>query len=64
MKFLFNLLNAAQEAVPTEEAINFFFEPSNFSANLKYMGTGMLVIFAVIGIIILATLLINKIFSK
>ena len=41
-----------------------FFEPSNFVANLKNMGIGMLVIFVIIGVIILATVAINKIFSK
>ena len=41
-----------------------FFEPSNFVSNLKNMGIGMLVIFVIIGVIILATVAINKIFSK
>ena len=41
-----------------------FFEPANFFAKLRYMGTGMLVIFVIIGIIILATTLIGRIFSK
>ncbi|MBR5538773.1 MAG: oxaloacetate decarboxylase [Clostridia bacterium] len=36
------------------------FNPMNFVANLKYMGTGMLGIFVVIGIIIVATIVINK----
>ena len=40
------------------------FEPMNFVSNLKYMGIGMLVIFVVIGIIMLATSLLNRIFSK
>jgi len=40
------------------------FNPLNFVANLKYMGIGMLVIFAVIGLIILATLVINYLSSK
>ena len=35
-----------------------------FVENLKYMGIGMLVIFAVIGIIILATKLVNFLFSE
>lgn len=39
------------------------FEPANFLSMLKYMGLGMLVIFIIISIIILATVLINKIFS-
>ena len=40
------------------------FNPMNFLNMLKYMGIGMLVIFVIIGIIILTTVLINKIFSK
>ncbi len=40
------------------------FAPANFLHNLKYMGTGMLVIFAIIGVIILATMLINYLFSE
>ena len=35
-----------------------------FIENLKYMGVGMLGIFIVIGIIVLSTMLINKIFSR
>ena len=41
-----------------------FFKPMNFVENLEYMGIGMLVIFTVIGIIILAISLINYLFSK
>lgn len=41
-----------------------FFEPINFIKNLRYMGIGMLVIFVVIGIIILATSLVNYLFSS
>lgn len=41
-----------------------FFEPTNFIANLKNMGVGMLVIFVIIAVIILATVAINKVFSK
>lgn len=36
----------------------------NFVANLKYMAGGMAGIFIVIGIVILATVVLNKIFSK
>ena len=39
------------------------FEPVKFVENLRYMGLGMLVIFAIIGVIILTTVLINKVFS-
>lgn len=40
------------------------FEPMNFIRMLSYMGKGMLVIFVLIGVIILVTLLINKVFSS
>ena len=39
------------------------FNPTNFVSNLQHMGVGMLVIFVVIGVIIVTTMLINKIFS-
>ena len=38
----------------------FQFEPMNFVKNLGYMGVGMVIIIAVIGIIIGATTLLNK----
>lgn len=37
--------------------------PQNFLNNLHYMGKGMLAIFVVIGVIIVVTMLLNKIFS-
>ena len=40
------------------------FEPYNFILNLEYMGKGMLGIFIVIGLIILATVLLNKLGGK
>ena len=43
---------------------NIGFEPQRFLEMLGYMGKGMLVIFVLIGVIILVTLLINKVFSK
>ena len=49
--------------VPVENAVEMTFQPENFVENLQYMGIGMLVIFAVIGIIALTTVLINKIFA-
>ena len=45
-------------------AVNLDFNPMAFVETLKYMGVGMLVIFVVIGIIILATKLVNYLFSK
>ncbi len=46
------------------EKIGLSFNPSRFVEMLDEMGIGMLLIFILIGVIILATLLINKIFSK
>ena len=43
---------------------SFMFEPTNFVSNLKYMGIGMLGIFVVIGLIMIVTFVLNKIFSK
>ena len=40
------------------------FDPMAFVDNLQYMGIGMVVIFAIIGIIIGATMLINYLFSE
>ncbi|MBR2310247.1 MAG: hypothetical protein IKA47_06915 [Oscillospiraceae bacterium] len=42
---------------------SFQFDPMAFIENMKHMGVGMLVIFAVIGLIILTTMLINWLFS-
>ena len=46
---------------PADQEFNF--NPSAFAKNLKYMGVGMVGIFLVIGIIILATVVLNRIFS-
>ncbi len=43
---------------------NLMFEPQNFVANLKYMGLGMLGIIAVMGVIIIVTAILNKIFAE
>ena len=40
------------------------FTPMAFIDNLKYMLSGMIAIFIVICVIVLATILLNKIFSK
>ncbi len=40
--------------------MNVTFDPIQFVNNLKYMGFGMLGIFVVIGLIILATVALNK----
>jgi hypothetical protein len=44
--------------------MNIEFNPMAFVENLEHMGVGMLVIFAIIGIIILATKLVNYLFSE
>ena len=46
------------------EKMNFKFVPQEFVNNLHYMGTGMISIFAVIGVIIIVTYLINKIATR
>lgn len=38
--------------------------PMNFVNNLYYMGVGMLGIFIVIGVIILVTMILNKVTEK
>lgn len=48
----------------TNTAVNIVFNAMAFVDNLTYMGVGMLVIFVVIGIIILATKLVNYLFSE
>ncbi len=40
------------------------FEPFNFVLSLKYLLVGMLGIFIVIGVIVLVTLLLNKVFKE
>ena len=48
----------------TSSAVNLEFNPMAFVENLQHMGVGMVVIFAIIGIIIGATMLINFLFSE
>jgi hypothetical protein len=45
-------------------AVNLSFNPMAFVENLRHMGVGMLVIFAIIGLIILTTKLVNYLFSE
>lgn len=58
----------AETVAETTAAASMFgditFEPMNFVNNLGYMATGMIGIFVVIGVIIVATTLINKIASR
>ena len=48
----------------TSSAVSLEFNPMAFIDNLQHMGVGMVVIFAIIGIIIGATMLINFLFSE
>ena len=48
----------------TNSAVSLDFNPMAFVENLRHMGVGMLVILVVIGIIILATKLVNYLFSE
>ena len=45
-------------------AVNLEFNPMAFVENLEYMGVVMVVIFAIIGVIIMATKLVNFLFSE
>lgn len=55
----------AEEIIPESDGNREFkFEPQNFVANLGYMGAGMLGIFIVIGIIVLCTVVLNKVFRE
>lgn len=44
--------------------LNKFFSTANMAESLEFLVVGMLSIFAVIGVIIIVTMLLNKIFSK
>ena len=52
-----NFLTTVPATEAAAEAASLVFEPMNFVSNLRHMGVGMLVIFVIIGVIILATLL-------
>ena len=59
---LFNLMNATTAEVT--EATQSGFNPKKFVDNLGYMGSGMLGIFVVIGIIVTITYILNGISKK
>ena len=48
----------------TNAGVNLDFNPMAFIDNLKYMGVGMLGILIVIGVIILVTMILNKVTAK
>lgn len=58
----------SEDAVAKDDATEYdapkmIFEPTNFVKNLEYMAKGMLGIFGVIGVIVLATACLNKLFK-
>ena len=57
------LTHAPVDPSAATETAQLVFDPIQFINNLQYMGIGMLVIFLVIGVIILATMLVNYLFS-
>lgn len=61
MNFLSDVLLIAPAPAQAEGVA---FDPMKFVEMLPYMGIGMLTIFVVIGVIILTTVVINKLFSK
>lgn len=61
---MFNYLNTVLTTSTPQETPELFFEPGNFVEMLRYMGIGMLVIFAIIAVIILVTMAINIVFSR
>jgi hypothetical protein len=44
--------------------LSFFFKPFKFVENLKYMGIGMLGVFIIVGIIMIATYLTSYLTNK
>ena len=63
MALFFKMISFFSASVAPEAAPQISFDPAKFVEMLQYMGKGMLVIFVIIGVIILTTLLINRIFS-
>ena len=62
---LFSIITTLLAASETAGGLgNLVFNPANIVSNLQHMGVGMLVIFVVIGVMIITTMLINKIFSR
>lgn len=63
---MLQLLNAAPDTSSVAETVEegLKWHPEKALETLDNMGIGMLVIFVVIGVIIISTMLVNKIFSK
>ena len=61
---MLNLISALFAAMPTVALAlfeNLIFDPMQFVYNLKYLAIGLIGIFIVIGIIMLVTVILNKI---
>ena len=54
------IIPAATDPVSTDTPINIVFNPMNFVTNLTYLAKGLIGIFIVIGIIMLVTVILNK----
>ena len=60
-----NAIESTLETVAETVAdTNFEVDPMHFVENLSYMVSGMIGIFVVIGVIIIATLILNKVTKK
>ena len=59
---LFKFLNLAADAAQTDLKLDF--KPERFVQMMDEMGIGMLIIFILIGVIILTTVVVNKLFSN
>ena len=55
---------AASKTETVTEAADFAFNPANFVSNLKFMVSGMVGIFVVIGLIVIVTIVLNKAMSR
>jgi hypothetical protein len=54
----------SEESSESDNALNLEFYPDGFTRNIQYMGLGMLGIFVVVGVVILLTLVLNKVTTK
>lgn len=55
---------SADDAVLGENENKLFFKPHKFVENLKWMAYGMVGVFAVMSVIILATVILNRVSGK
>ncbi len=52
---------SSEESSQGDDALNLQFYPDGFTRNIQYMGLGMLGIFVVVGVVIVLTLVLNKV---